>query len=155
MSPRSGYELPLLLMGAFRALVDDLHAELAARGHQKARPVHGFALQAIGPAGATTSELGRRLGVSKQAAAKTVASLASAGYVARAPDPGDGRATVLTLTPRAFEMLRLSAEIFDQLRSAWALRLGPGRLELLEGDLAALAGEGSMTSVMGTPGWLS
>src|SRR5580658_491145 len=71
MVERSGFELPLLLVGAFRSLIDELHAELARQGHDLARPVHGFALQAIGPEGVTVSELGRRLGVSKQAAAKT------------------------------------------------------------------------------------
>src|SRR6202008_1175695 len=68
---RFGFELPLLLAAAFRTLIDRLHDQLAPRGHPDARPIHAFALQAIGPDGATVSELGRRLGVSKQAAAKT------------------------------------------------------------------------------------
>ena len=68
---RFGFELPLLLAAAgFRTLIDGLHDQLAARGHPDAGPIHAFALQAIGPDGATVSELGRRLGVSKQAAAR-------------------------------------------------------------------------------------
>ena len=82
---RPGFELPLLLAGAFRELIDNLHAELGKHGHGQARPLHGFALQAIGPDGATVSELGRRLGVTKQAAAKTAASLEQIGYIARQP----------------------------------------------------------------------
>lgn len=85
---RAGFELPLLLLGAFRSVIDELHGVLAESGHGEARPLHGFALQAIGPDGSTASELGRRLGVSKQAAAKTVASLERVGYVGREPDPG-------------------------------------------------------------------
>ena len=63
---RAGFELPLLLVGAFRSLIDELHRALSENGHVEARPLHGFALQAIGPHGCTASELGRRLGVSKQ-----------------------------------------------------------------------------------------
>ena len=60
-SAAAGYELPLLLFGGFRAIIDELHGELARRGHQDMRPAHGFAMQAIGFRGATASEVGRRL----------------------------------------------------------------------------------------------
>ena len=63
-----GFELPLLLFAGFRTLIDALHAELAAQGHPGVRPAYGFAMQAIGLNGATASEVGRRLGISKQAA---------------------------------------------------------------------------------------
>ncbi len=154
MTPRSGYELPLLLLGAFRAIIDELHAELARRGHPGARPIHGFALQAIGPDGATIGELGKRLGVTKQAAAKTARNLEETGYAARSPHPADGRAWVLTQTPRGTELLDLSAEIFDQLRRQWAAQLGAERLSQLEADLATLTSQAPGTAVVGLPGWL-
>lgn len=154
VSERSGYELPLLLLGAFRAIVDELHAELARRGHQQARPIHGFALQALGAEGATIGELGRRLGVSKQAAAKTARSLEEAGYAHRTPHPSDGRAWTLTRTALGTEMLVLSAEIFDQLREAWARRLGWQRMDDLEQDLAQIASPLGAAPVSNLPGWL-
>src|ERR1700733_714879 len=86
-----GFELPLLLFGGFRSIIDDLHAELARRGHPDMRPAHGFALQAIGLAGATATEAGRRLGISKQAAGKTIERLEELGYVHRAGDETDRR----------------------------------------------------------------
>jgi DNA-binding MarR family transcriptional regulator len=150
---RPGYELPLQLAGAFRTLIDSLHAELAERGHPDARPIHGFALQALGPDGVTTAELGRRLGVSKQGAAKTAASLERVGYVAREPDPGDRRAVLLRPTAAGVEMLALSAEIFDRLRGEWAERLGTRRLARLEDDLRELAAP-SRAKLGDLPGWL-
>ena len=39
-----GFELPLLLFAGFRALIDALHAELAAQGHPGVRPAYGFAM---------------------------------------------------------------------------------------------------------------
>ena len=91
--------------------------DLARRGRPDARPLHGFALQAVGPGGTTTSELGRRLGVSKQAAAKTVAGLERLGYVARGADVRDSRAQRVVRTPRGEELLALSAETFGRLRA--------------------------------------
>jgi DNA-binding MarR family transcriptional regulator len=155
VTQRSGYELPLLLLAAFRAIIDELHAELARRGHPGARPIHGFALQAIGPDGATIGELGRRLGVTKQAAAKTAKNLEESGYAARAPHPADGRASVLTRTPRGTDFLNLSAEIFDDLRQQRARQLGDERLSQLEADLATLIHQTPGTSIADVPGWLS
>jgi DNA-binding MarR family transcriptional regulator len=152
--PRPGYELPLLLAGAFRALVDELHRELAGRGHPRLRPVHGFALQAVGRDGATTAELGRRLGVSKQAAAKTVAGLAALGYVRREAEPHDRRARRVVLTPHGVDCLEASAEIFGRLRDRWAGALGAARVAALEDDLEAMAGGAGRVRLADLPGWL-
>ncbi len=131
----AGFELPLRLLLGFRVLIDDLHAELARQGHPDVRPMHGFALQAIGRDGATAVELGRRLGVSKQAAGKTVDTLERLGYVARAADPGDARRKVVRLTERGVDCLARSARIFDILRARWAEVIGPERLLAMEADL--------------------
>jgi DNA-binding MarR family transcriptional regulator len=137
---RPGFALPLLLLGAFRALVDELHERLVAVGHPDARPAHGFALQSIGPAGVTTSELARRLGVTKQAAAKTVTGLERLGYVATGPAPADGRARLVRRTAHGEEFLTRSAEIFGTLREEWGARLGEERMTLLEDDLEQISG---------------
>jgi DNA-binding MarR family transcriptional regulator len=135
---RPGYELPLLLFAGFRSLIDQLHAELARRGHPDVRPAYGFAMQAIGRDGATASELGRRLGVSKQAAGKTVDRLEALGYAVRAEDPADARRKVIRLTPRGIDSLATSAAVFEELRAQWAAALGPERLRDLEDDLRVM-----------------
>lgn len=149
-----GFYLPLLLAGAFRTLIDRLHEELAQRGHGEARPMYGFTLQAIGPEGASVSELGRRLGVSKQAAAKTAAALEETGYLARRLDPEDGRAWVLVRTARGEEMLAVSAEIFEELHADWARQLGARRLSAMEEDLAKMVRRGGGLKIGDFPGWL-
>lgn len=151
---RAGFELPLLLAAAFRALIDELHDELARRGHPGVRPVHGFALQAVAGDGLSVSELGRRLGISKQAAAKSAAGLEALGYVAREPDPGDGRASRVRVTEHGEGCLRASAEIFQGLRGRWAAELGEDRIAALEDDLEALAGEAGPARLGDLPGWL-
>ncbi|MFF8607803.1 MarR family winged helix-turn-helix transcriptional regulator [Streptomyces sp. NPDC015346] len=130
-----GYELPLLLFAGFRTLIDRLHAELARQGHPGLRPAHGFAMQAIGVDGATASDIGRRLGVSKQAAGKTVDRLLALGYAERADDPADARRKLVRLTPRGDDALARSAAVFDELRAEWAAALGPARVRDMEAAL--------------------
>ncbi|SHF92954.1 MarR family winged helix-turn-helix transcriptional regulator [Streptoalloteichus hindustanus] len=153
MTDAPGYELPLLLLGGFRTLIDRLHAELARRGHPDARPSHGFAMQAIGVEGATASEIGRRLGVSKQAAGKTVERLEALGYAERVDDPADARRKVVRLTAHGVDVLRKSAEIFDDLRAEWVRALGPERVRALEADLRAVVGPAAYR--LDAAGWFS
>jgi DNA-binding MarR family transcriptional regulator len=130
-----GFELPLLLFAGFRSLIDQLHAELARQGHPDVRPAYGFAMQAIGRDGVTASELGKRLGVSKQAAGKTVERLETLGYARRAADASDARRKLVRLTPRGVDVLTRSAAIFDRLRADWAATLGEQRVAELEESL--------------------
>ncbi|MFC5064733.1 MarR family winged helix-turn-helix transcriptional regulator [Actinomycetospora atypica] len=148
----TGGELALRLIGGFRSLIDDLHAELARLGHPEVRPVHGFALQAIGPQGTSASELAGRLGVSKQAAGKTVDALVSLDYAAREPDPADARRKAVVPTARGREVLRLSAEILERLRAQRAERVGDPTMREFEKALRLLTAE--TAAPLDTAGWL-
>jgi DNA-binding MarR family transcriptional regulator len=151
VSSEYGFELPLLLFAGFRSVIDELHAELARRGHPDLRPAHGFALQAIGHGGATATETGRRLGISKQAAGKTIDRLEELGYVHRAEDDKDRRRKLIRLTPRGISALAMSALIFNDIRSRWEGALGTARLSALEADLRTMApGD---TFRLDVPGW--
>ena len=148
---RPGFELPLRLLTAFRVLIDDLHAELRQQGHPDLRPLHGFVLQAIGRYGTTAAELGRRLGVSKQAAGKTIDNLQQLGYVIRVADTVDQRQKIVVLTDYGVDALQRSAEIFEQLRARWADMLGADRLRAIETDLETVTGDAAFQLDM--PGW--
>lgn len=149
--PRPGFQLPLLLLAGFRTLIDDLHAELARQGHPELRPLHGFVLQAVGMDGTTATELGQRLGISKQAAGKTVDRLVEVGYLERMDDPRDARRRLVRVTPRGADGLRRSAEIFDELRRQWTERLGEDRVDAIEDDLRTMASTNWFRLDM--PGW--
>ena len=146
-----GFELPMLLFAGFRSIIDELHAELARRGHPDLRPAHGFALQAIGLGGATAAETGRRLGISKQAAGKTIERLEELGYVHRSGDDADRRRKLARLTPRGIAALAMSAMIFNDIRSRWENTLGAARLSDMETSLRTMIpGE---TFRLDVPGW--
>ena len=146
-----GHVLPLLLLGGFRTIVDAVHVELAAQGHPEARPVHGFVLQAVGPDGATAADIGRRLGVSKQAAGKHVDALVRLGYVRVDADPTDGRRRIVRRTDRGHEFLVRSEAVFDTVRARWAAALGAERLRALEHDLRRVVPGAALR--LDVPGW--
>lgn len=146
--PRSGADLALLLLGGFHSLVRSAQDELARRGYEDVRPVHDFAVRAIAAGADSASDLGRRTGVTKQSAARTIAVLQERGYVSREADPSDARRKQLRVTPRGFDMLREGEAIFDNLRERWAGQIGPDRLAELESDLRALVGRDA------APGWV-
>ena len=148
-----GFELPLRLLLGFRVLIDELHAELARQGHPGLRPMHGFVFQAIGPGGTTAAGLGRRLGISKQAAGKTIDALEQLGYVERGPDPADARRKVVRLTGRAIDALERSARIFDDLRARWAEVIGAERLRAIEADLRKVTPSDAFR--LDVPGWFA
>jgi DNA-binding MarR family transcriptional regulator len=150
---RSGADLALLLLAGFRSLVDTATAELALRGYEDVRPVHDFAMRAIAAGSDNASELGRRLSVSKQAAAKTIAVLQERGYVTRDPDPRDARRKRLQVTPLGFDVLRTGEAIFDELRDQWERQIGPAQLASLETHLASLVGDQPVR--FDTAGWMS
>jgi DNA-binding MarR family transcriptional regulator len=143
----------LLLLGGFRALVDAAIVELARRGYQDVRPVHDFAMRAIVAGADSASELGRRLSISKQSAAKTIAVLQDRGYVARDTDPHDARRKRLQVTPLGLDVLRTGEAIFDELRVTWEQQIGAGQLETLEMHLTALVG--AVPVRFDTPGWMA
>ena len=139
--------------GRISVLVDDAILELAQRGYEDVRPVHDFAMRAIAAGADNASELGRRLSVSKQAAAKTVAVLEEQGYVARGTDPLDARRKRLQVTALGFEVMRAGEAVFDELRDKWKRKIGTKQLERLESDLAALVGASPVR--VETPGWIA
>lgn len=148
-----GAELPLLLLAGFRTLIDDLHARLAAEGHPDVRPTHGFALQAIGRGATSPGTLADALGVTKQAAARTVARLEELGYVDRSADERDGRRQVVALTPAGHDCLVRSGRILGELRDGWIAEVGERRLVGLERTLGALLGPDAGRVRVDAPGW--
>lgn len=139
--PRTGADLALLLLGGYRALVEGAMADLAEQGVEDFRPAHEFAMRAVAAGGGSASDVARRTGVTKQAAAKTIAVLVERGYVARDADPDDARRKRLRVTPRGHEVLRTGEAAFERLRAEWERTIGTAELEALESRLRTLVGD--------------
>ncbi|MDN7180747.1 MarR family transcriptional regulator [Caballeronia sp. SEWSISQ10-4 2] len=87
-------------------------------------------LEREGPATVTT--LARAEGVRPQSMGATVSTLEAAGFVSGAPDPTDGRQTILSLTTACREWIKASrAAREDWLFRAIRTKLTPGEQEQL------------------------
>jgi DNA-binding MarR family transcriptional regulator len=140
METSPGARLALLLLGGFGAMVEEVVRDLADRGHPGVTATHEFALAAVDEGFDSASALGRRLGVSKQAAAKTIGALERLGYLERESVREDARRTRLRVTERGHEMIAIGAARFDAIRARWAAVLGADRLATVEDALVLAVG---------------
>ena len=140
MEQTSGpYELFTLLAVTYRALVDGLNNELAGRGYDDLRTVHGFVFQRLAPEGATGSELAEFLDITKQAASQMIDYLEKRGYVERRAHPRDGREKLVVLTEKGWACARAAEEILARLELRSAGLLGFERMQAFRVDLYRLA----------------
>lgn len=139
--PTRGAELAGLLLATFEKMVGQVERELARQGHPGFTAANEFALRVIEAGAENAAELGRRLAVSRQAAAKSIAVLEQLGYVERVDDPADARRKLIRVTRRGYEAHALGASLFEQLRLHWAEVLGASRLSELERTLQVLGGD--------------
>jgi len=109
-----------LLAMALAAVIDELHERLASAGWPRVRPMWGFVLLALRDRPRNIGEVGELLGVTKQAAAKVVASLVDEGLVERREDPGDRRAALLGLTPDGHRFLADAEAAYQAIEDGWA-----------------------------------
>ena len=124
-----------LLSAATRLVIERMHADLAGAGHPGLRPAYGYAVYAISRGDVTTSRLGFELGMTKQGAAKLVATLCELGYVDRHAHERDGRAQILALTPRGEDLLRASAQAQDRIERDLAQLVGSKEMRDLRAAL--------------------
>ena len=114
--------------------------------------MHDFAMRGIAAGADSASELGRRLSITKQSAAKTIAVLQERGYVVSGTDPRDARRKQLQVTPLGFEVMRQGEAIFEELREQWARQIGAAELAVFQTQLATLVGK--LPVRFDTPGWI-
>jgi DNA-binding MarR family transcriptional regulator len=106
---RQRQELGLLLFVANRALEQRAFDAVAAAGITDITLAQARIAARIAPDGSRVSDLAEQARVTKQSAAALVEQLEKAEYVERVPDPTDGRARLVRLTPR----LQRVAEVAD------------------------------------------
>lgn len=129
--------LGLLLFIPYRAMETAVVAELARRGHRLSI-AQARVFQRIGPDGIRPSELAETTQLTKQTLGSILDQLEKAGYVARTPDPADGRARVVTITDRGHELVVLSLPVVEEMERAWTEHLGPERTQQLRETLVDL-----------------
>jgi DNA-binding MarR family transcriptional regulator len=124
---------------------DDFSAEVAKRveaaGIRDIRPGHGCVFGNIEPEGSRLTDLAERAGMTKQSVGEVASDLERRGYVERVPDPSDGRAKIIRLTPRGREVQALGRRLIAEVERDWAERYGEERVAALREALEAITAE--------------
>lgn len=127
-----------LLRNPNAARVRHVERGFAAAGHPAIHPPHLPVFEYIDQLrGSRITALARHANVTVQAMSEVVVYLERHGYVERVPDPSDGRAKLVRLTPRGQELYRLAGRVIVELEARWAARLGQRKLR----ELKRLLGE--------------
>ena len=114
---------------AARALVDELHRRLAARGWPDIPPAAGYVLLACRTSPSTGNEIAALMRTSRQAASKLIEGLAAAGLVERGTDESDSRRKPVALSARGQQLLAAVEELYAELEQEWADILGRPAVE--------------------------
>lgn len=95
------------------------------------KPKHSAVFAQLRPEGVRVSDLARGANMTPQAMGEVVDELVELGYVARRPDPSDGRAKLVVPTARGTESLRAGAVTIEGIEDGLDDLLGPeGHTEL-------------------------
>jgi DNA-binding MarR family transcriptional regulator len=127
-----------LLLRAHRAFNARAVEKLRARGYVGLTLAHVALLPHLEVAGTRITTLAERAGMTKQGMGQLVLDLERQGYVTRAPDPTDRRATLVRFTEDGRRFLRDAVAVTRELETDFAALLGEARLEALRSALAAL-----------------
>lgn len=127
-----------MLLLARKDFVTRLYEKMAAQGHGSPPVGGGTLLPFIDLEGARSTELARRMGVTKQAVAKALKELEDAGLVMRTVDETDGRAFRVNFTAKGIEHLLAIHRAIDAVEADYAELVGARNLGTLRATLAKI-----------------
>lgn len=135
LDPMTGVHLFL----ANRALEARAFEAVGAAGADDLTAAQARLLARVADEGSRLVELADRARVTKQTAGHLVDQLERNGYVERGPDPSDGRARLIRLTPRARAVVPLAGAEVVKVLEEWREHLGDRAMDQLVAALARLA----------------
>jgi DNA-binding MarR family transcriptional regulator len=101
--------LQLQLIG--RLLADETMQKLRQSGFEDLRESDGYVFQHLVPGPIAITKLATLLGVTQQAASKSVAELEARGYVVRASAPDDARYRLVELSERGMSVIKTTRAV--------------------------------------------
>jgi DNA-binding MarR family transcriptional regulator len=140
-----------MLRSAWTELIDEVFEKLVAAGFDDLRPVHRSILRDVLTSSLRPSELGARLGLSKQAANDLVREFEAKGYITLEPDPDDGRAKRIVATERGWRASDTAQASSNAVGRRWAELVGDERYAVFEEVLREIvAANGAATRAPGS-----
>jgi DNA-binding MarR family transcriptional regulator len=132
--------LGALLRLANQAITQEFAKWLGTSSYNDLQPAHTAATHAlwIAPGGARLTTLAQTARITKQSMAALVEHLLQTGYVERATDPDDGRASLLRLTARGRAFVEDARAFASRVETNWRKRVGARRIRELRETLAMI-----------------
>ena len=121
-----------------RVFRQELAQPRAAAGYGDVREPHLQVFGSIRTGGVRLTELADRASLSMAATSELVNDLVTLGYLQRRPDPADGRAKLIDLTPRGQALMMDAAARVSDIERRWAALLADGEFEATATSLQRL-----------------
>jgi DNA-binding MarR family transcriptional regulator len=138
-TPATRENLGYLLAKASQRWNELLQDEFVTEGYPEVRPAYGSVLLPLFEEdGLRMGELARRSRLAKQTMTTLVRLAERDGLVSRRPDPDDGRAARVCLTPRARGFEPVAGRVLARLERRVAGRLSPAKHRKLSESLKEL-----------------
>lgn len=129
--------LGVLLFIPYRHMEQRILAAVVAAGH----PItltQARLFQRVDKQGSRLTTLAAAAQATKQAAKFIVDQLESGEYVERVPDPSDGRARLVRITSRGYDVIRIATAVQSEVEQEWCQHLGRQNTEDLRRALLRL-----------------
>ena len=137
--PPSGpaMSLGVLMFIPYRHMEQRILAAVVEAGHPISL-AQARLFQRIDHAGSRLTQLAQAAQVTKQTAGFLVDQLEQSGYVRRSVDASDGRARLVRITPKGYEVIEVAVREQEQIDAEWTRYLGPGAAAELRRSLTRL-----------------
>jgi DNA-binding MarR family transcriptional regulator len=133
--PADRVHAPLLMGLLFR----EVRSEFAAEDWDGLRQSHFRVLSVVPDRGVSITELGERVGMTKQGCGQFVTQLAESGHLRVVEHPEDRRVRMVRRTPKADRVLAAVRERNLAIERVWSERVGVERYGVFRGVLEELA----------------
>lgn len=129
----------VLLRTGWHGFLDELFRRLADAGFDDLTPSFSPVFQHVERGGTRIGVLAARAHMTNQSMGYLVDALETRGYFERKPDPHDRRASLVVITDRGREQIRVARRLIGDIEHEWEERIGAERMAQLREALKALA----------------
>ena len=138
--PDRGPLLGALLRLAHQSIIRRVLGGLAREGYDDIQTSHFAPMVALWdrPDGIRLTDLAAKAKITKQSMGELVDQIVDRGYAERVPDPDDGRARLIRITPFGRKLGRIARKTVREAEADWSRRIGAGRIEDLRETLRML-----------------
>src|SRR5215207_846477 len=145
MSPTKEFTpaIGALLRLAWHAVRDRLSERVLAAGYTDLSRAHVLLFRWPTIDGLRPSELATRNQLSRQSINDLLSDLEKRGYLERTPDPTDGRARIVRLTERGWDLTQVISDMSFASEREWAQVIGESRYEEFRSALFELVAHAS------------